>query len=161
LHAGVSRRGNDLDGQVRRCRHRARRLWRLMPAHWWVDFAHFFSDSCRACCGNRRRQNNVCAQFSDAMKAAAPVLSAPAAIPASQVARKSIAALLCDLFKARLTFLVLLTTLVGFYLGSPGAPAYSLMIHTVLATALLASGAAALNQLLEREHDAKMRRTQS
>ena len=34
------------------------------------------------------------------------------------------------------------------------------MCHTLLGTALVASGAAALNQLLEREYDAKMRRTQ-
>lgn len=98
------------------------------------------------------------------MKAVAPVLPAASAPSAgSEAARpqKSLAAVLCDLFKARLTILVLLTTLVGFYIGSRGAPAYGLMMHTLLATALLASGAAALNQLLEREHDAKMRRTQS
>jgi protoheme IX farnesyltransferase len=38
---------------------------------------------------------------------------------------------------------------------------YLLMFHALLGTALVASGAAALNQLLEREHDAKMRRTAS
>jgi protoheme IX farnesyltransferase len=37
---------------------------------------------------------------------------------------------------------------------------YLLMLHTVLGTALMAAGASALNQLWEREHDAKMRRTQ-
>ena len=66
-----------------------------------------------------------------------------------------------DLFKARLTFLVLLTTLVGFYLGYRGPVNYLLMLHTIVGTALLAAGASALNQLWEREHDAKMRRTQS
>jgi protoheme IX farnesyltransferase len=65
-----------------------------------------------------------------------------------------------ELFKARLTFLVLLTTLVGFYVGSRGPVDYVLMLHTILGTALLASGASALNQLWEREYDAKMRRTQ-
>ena len=64
-----------------------------------------------------------------------------------------------DLIKARLTMLVLLTTLVGFYVGWQGAMNYLLMFHALLGTALLASGAAALNQWLEREHDAKMRRT--
>jgi len=64
-----------------------------------------------------------------------------------------------DLVKARLTFLVLLTTLVGFYLGCRGPVSYWLMLHTVLGTALVASGASALNQLIEREYDAKMRRT--
>ena len=66
-----------------------------------------------------------------------------------------------DLFKARLTLLVLLTAWVGFYLGSRGAVDYALMIHALAATALVASGASALNQLIEREHDAKMRRTQN
>ena len=64
-----------------------------------------------------------------------------------------------DLIKARLTMLVLLTTLVGFYIGWRGAMNYLLMFHTLLGTALVASGAAALNQLLEREYDARMRRT--
>ncbi len=68
-------------------------------------------------------------------------------------------ALFSELFKARLTLLVVLTTLVGFYLGSGVAVDYALMIHTVFGTALVASGAAALNQLIEREHDARMKRT--
>jgi protoheme IX farnesyltransferase len=76
------------------------------------------------------------------------------------VAEKSWLAVYADLFKARLTFLVLLTTLVGFYIGSRGPVDYMLMVHTVLATALVASGASALNQLWERKHDARMRRTQ-
>src|SRR5712671_3028482 len=66
-----------------------------------------------------------------------------------------------DLFKARLTFLVLLTTLVGFYLGFRGPVNYLLMLHALAGTALIAAGASALNQLLEREYDAKMRRTQN
>jgi len=66
-----------------------------------------------------------------------------------------------DLFKARLTLLVLLTTLVGFYMGFRGPMNYLLMLHTLLGTALMAAGASALNQLLEREYDAKMKRTQT
>jgi heme o synthase len=66
-----------------------------------------------------------------------------------------------DLIKARLTLLVVLTTLVGFYLGSANHVNYLFMIHAVLGTAMVASGAAALNQLIEREHDAKMRRTKN
>lgn len=77
------------------------------------------------------------------------------------VAEKGWAAVYADLIKARLTFLVVLTTLVGFYLGSRGPVDYLLMLHAVLGTALVASGASALNQLLEREHDAKMRRTKN
>jgi len=74
---------------------------------------------------------------------------------------KSWTAVYADLIKARLTSLVLLTTLVGFYLGCRGPVNYLLLLHTVLGTALLAGGAAALNQLLERDYDAKMRRTQN
>ena len=68
--------------------------------------------------------------------------------------------IISDLVKARLTTLVLLTTVVGFYLGVRGPVDYFLLIHTLLGTALVAGGAAALNQLIEREHDAKMRRTE-
>ena len=63
--------------------------------------------------------------------------------------------------KARLTTLVLLTTFVGFYMGGRGAMNFALMFHALAGTALVAAGAAALNQLLEREYDAKMRRTQN
>jgi heme o synthase len=73
---------------------------------------------------------------------------------------KSLSAVLADLVKARLTTLVLMTTAVGFYIGWSGPMNFALLFNTLAATGLLASGAAALNQLLEREHDAKMRRTQ-
>jgi protoheme IX farnesyltransferase len=68
---------------------------------------------------------------------------------------------LAELFKIRLTFLVLFTTLAGFYLGQPGATDYALLFHTLLGTALVAASAAGLNQLLERDIDAKMRRTEN
>jgi protoheme IX farnesyltransferase len=50
---------------------------------------------------------------------------------------------------------------VGFYLGERGSFNGLLMFHVLFGTALVAGGAAALNQLLEREHDAKMLRTAS
>jgi heme o synthase len=74
-------------------------------------------------------------------------------------AEKGWLAVWADLTKARLTTLVLLTTLVGFYLGWRGVMDYARLFHALLGTGLLAAGAAALNQLLEREYDAKMRRT--
>jgi heme o synthase len=95
-----------------------------------------------------------------------PEHSAPAlpdgAIPAPTCSStiRNWAAIYLDLFKARLTFLVLLTTLVGFYIGFRGPVDCLLMLHTLLGTALVASGASALNQLLEQEYDSKMRRTQ-
>lgn len=87
------------------------------------------------------------------MKVSSPSIAETAA------ADKTLFAVVCDLVKARLTFLVLLTTLVGFYLGSRGPLDYWLMFHALAGTALLACGAAALNQLWEREHDARMQRT--
>lgn len=94
------------------------------------------------------------------MKATVPSLNASPAIAVEPVAEKSLAVVLSELFKMRLTMLVLLTTLVGFYLGSRGPVSYGLMLCTVAGTALLAAGASALNQLFERDLDAKMRRTQ-
>ena len=81
------------------------------------------------------------------------------ALQPAALTEKSWFAVFADLFKARLTALVLLTTFVGFYLGWQGAMNFVAMFHALFGTALVASGAAALNQLLEREHDAKMRRT--
>ena len=76
------------------------------------------------------------------------------------VIEKTRTSVFSDLIKARLTSLVLLTTLVGFYVGFRGSLDYLLLFNTMLGTALLASGAAALNQLLEVEYDARMRRTE-
>lgn len=78
---------------------------------------------------------------------------------AAALAGKGRFAVFSELVKARLTVLVLLTTAVGFYLGSAPGLDPALMIHTLTGTALLAAGAAALNQLLEREYDSRMRRT--
>jgi len=77
------------------------------------------------------------------------------------VTGRSMGAVLSDLFKARLTTLVVLTTLAGFYMGSRGGMNGWLLFHCVLGTALLASGAAALNQLLEHELDSRMVRTET
>src|SRR3954462_1738501 len=75
-----------------------------------------------------------------------------------QPAQKSVWA---DLVKARLTTLVVLTTAAGFYAGWKGAMDWMLRLHTVFGTALVASGASALNQLLERDYDALMHRTET
>jgi protoheme IX farnesyltransferase len=82
------------------------------------------------------------------------------AAPAVAAVEKNRLAVYADLVKARLSALVLLTTLAGFYLGWRGPLDYARLCHTVLGMALLAGGAAALNQLLERDQDARMRRTQ-
>jgi protoheme IX farnesyltransferase len=58
-----------------------------------------------------------------------------------------------------LTLLVVLTSMVGFYLGSSGPLDWLRLINVSFGTAMLASGAAVLNQLLEKEFDARMKRT--
>mgnify|MGYP000342013116 CR=1 FL=1 len=87
-----------------------------------------------------------------------PAVMIPAV--AARSAEKSAPAVWADLVKARLTSLVLLTTAVGFYMGSPGPVDVARWLHTLVGTGLLAAGAAALNQFLERDLDALMRRTQ-
>jgi len=68
---------------------------------------------------------------------------------------------LVELTKPRITFLVLITTLVGFYMGSRDGLDFLLLFHTILGTGLVASGASALNQYLERDLDARMTRTRN
>lgn len=63
------------------------------------------------------------------------------------------------LTKLRLNSLILLTTWVGFYLGTPGPMNFGLLFHTLFGTFMVAGGAAALNQVWERDNDARMRRT--
>jgi protoheme IX farnesyltransferase len=77
--------------------------------------------------------------------------------PAS--ARGRMIADLFELVKARLTSLVLLTTAVGFYLGSGPSVDYAALFRVVFGTAAAAAGAAALNQWWERKADALMHRT--
>ena len=64
-----------------------------------------------------------------------------------------------ELVKARLSLLVLLTTLIGFLLGRDGPMNYFLLTATLMGTALSACGASALNQWWERELDGLMNRT--
>lgn len=64
-----------------------------------------------------------------------------------------------ELTKPRVTILSLVTVVVGYLLGAQGSPELLPLLHTVAAAALLAGGACALNQWIERTSDAKMRRT--
>ena len=65
-----------------------------------------------------------------------------------------------ELTKPSVVWLIVMSTAVGFYLGSSGPFSFLLFLHTLLATALLAGGAGALNQWAERDLDALMRRTE-
>jgi heme o synthase len=66
-----------------------------------------------------------------------------------------------ELCKARITLMVLVTTLVGFLFGWHGPLDLLYLLQTLAGTALAASGAAALNQVFEVELDARMRRTRN
>src|ERR1700720_3073677 len=66
------------------------------------------------------------------------------------------------LTKPEVNLLILITTGAGFYLGC-GSEARPLSVtslfNPLLGTLLVASGTATLNQYIEREFDARMRRT--
>ncbi len=61
--------------------------------------------------------------------------------------------------KPRLSLLVLLTTLVGFFFGSSARMDLWRLLETLLGTGLVAVGSGALNQVLEWRSDARMSRT--
>ncbi len=65
------------------------------------------------------------------------------------------------LTKPDVSFLVVVTTLAGFYLGSRGPLDLLRLAHTVFGTTLIAAGTSALNHYFERASDARMRRTAS
>src|SRR4029077_17984778 len=65
------------------------------------------------------------------------------------------------LTKPRLNLLVVLTSAAGYYLGGATSPALLPMAQAGGGTALVAGGAAVLNQVYERDTDALMRRTRN
>ena len=77
----------------------------------------------------------------------------------AQIARRGQFAIWSELVKLRLTTMVIITTAMGFYLASTSAFDWMMLLHALFGTGLLACGAAALNQYLEKEFDAKMPRT--
>jgi protoheme IX farnesyltransferase len=87
-------------------------------------------------------------------------MSLPNTIPATWSSRLALADYL-ELTKPGVTSLILFSTLVGFYLGSPETIQYLLLAHVILGTAMVAGGTAALNQYWEREADALMLRTRN
>lgn len=64
-----------------------------------------------------------------------------------------------ELTKPRIVALVMLTVAASFYLAAPSGVVGLLLFHTLLGTALVAGGTNALNQVVERDVDALMRRT--
>lgn len=68
-------------------------------------------------------------------------------------------ALYLELTKPDVTFLVVLSTLAGFYMGARGPLQLALLLHALAGTTLVAAGTSALNHYYERASDARMRRT--
>ena len=73
-----------------------------------------------------------------------------------------------ELTKPRITWLILMSTGIGYFFGLPAAANWRefltridllLLFHTVFGTGLIAAGTAALNQWYEREGDGLMNRT--
>jgi protoheme IX farnesyltransferase len=84
----------------------------------------------------------------------AHITAEPLSVPRARVAD------FVALTKPRIAVLVLFTVAVGAALAAGGWPGSWLLAHTLLGTALVAGGASALNQLLERQTDALMQRTE-
>lgn len=85
--------------------------------------------------------------------------TSPLAIASAHVRGLQRAADYLALGKPRVVLLVLVTTWVGFHVARPGFAESGRLLHALLGTALAAAGTMALNQWLERDLDARMRRT--
>ncbi len=81
----------------------------------------------------------------------------PEAVPATRVR----VADYWVLTKPRLGLMVLFTVAAGFLLANRTGPNLWGLLHTLFGTALVVAGASAFNQLLERNTDAQMQRTQN
>ncbi len=64
-----------------------------------------------------------------------------------------------ELTKPRITWLIVMSTAIGYFFGHSGHWSFWNVFHTLVGTALMASGTAALNQWYERDGDLLMNRT--
>src|SRR4029079_8876609 len=64
-----------------------------------------------------------------------------------------------ELGKPRVVMLIVFTAIVGMFLAAPGLPPVDRMLFGTLGIALQAASAAAINQLIDRNIDARMART--
>ena len=65
------------------------------------------------------------------------------------------------LTKPRVVLMVLITTFVGYYLGTTSGLEIRRLLHALVGTALAAGGTLTLNQFMERSRDARMHRTRT
>jgi heme o synthase len=99
----------------------------------------------------------------DVMTSTREVVARPSEVLVGADARE-LRRVVADLFalaKPRVVLMVLVTTVVGYYVGLVGAPDWLRLIHLMLGTALAAGGTLALNQYRERDVDALMKRTRT
>ena len=95
-----------------------------------------------------------------AVSLAPPVISGPA--PSRRWSTLTLRARIsayATLTKPRIALMVLITVAVGFVLGANGPVSPSRLFLTLLGTGLVAGGASAWNMILERDRDARMKRT--
>lgn len=88
-----------------------------------------------------------------------PRQSAPASPRAHQTDWSAYLSDLITLTKPRIVVMILVTTAVAAAVAAGTALEAAVLLHTLLGTGLVAAGAGAINQLLERERDLQMPRT--
>jgi protoheme IX farnesyltransferase len=79
-----------------------------------------------------------------------------------RLARSSVLSGYWSLTKPEVNFLIAVTAAAGFWMGAPASFAHfpwTSLLHTLIGTVLVVSGAATLNQLIELRFDGQMRRT--
>jgi heme o synthase len=93
-----------------------------------------------------------------------PILAALdiAAVRRHGLVRSSVPSSYWSLTKPEVNFLIAVTAAAGYWMGAPASFAHfpwTSLLHTLIGTVLVASGAATLNQVIESRFDAQMRRT--
>lgn len=80
----------------------------------------------------------------------------PASLSASQTLKEYV-----RLTKPRISLLIVISTAVGYCYGAGSTFNFLTFLHALIGTTLLSSGAATLNQWMERTWDARMNRTRT
>jgi protoheme IX farnesyltransferase len=74
-------------------------------------------------------------------------------------AERTLASDLYELTKPRMNFLVVITTMVGYYMAVNSRSDWAKLVFTLVGTAMTAAGSSVFNQYMERGYDALMHRT--
>ncbi len=90
---------------------------------------------------------------------AAPGVVGSASVSRAVAAAPSRLADYLELTKPRIAVMALFTVAAGYLLGAGAAAESRVLFHTLLGAGLVAAGGSALNQLMERRTDARMKRT--